>query len=101
VTSRAQPSAVLKATTRSGREYWPLRIIGLGFIGLDISATEIAKVIQHDVNGYILIGNQRCQGKHDTTPTLQGSTHCRREQAMADFKARWRINGLIATHGLR
>ena len=36
----------------------------------DISATEIAKVIQHDVNGYILIGNHRCQVKHDTTPTL-------------------------------
>src|SRR5262249_11715574 len=58
VTSDDQPSTVLKATTRAGFEYSPLRIllttrfIGLGLISLDKSTAELfSKIIDHNMNG--------------------------------------------------
>jgi hypothetical protein len=42
VTPRAQPSAVLKATTRSGCEYWPLRI----FSTIVVSSASASSVSQ-------------------------------------------------------
>ena len=86
VTSRAQPSAVLKATTRSGCEYCPLRMFSItvffiSFVvaGLAIGATQArTKIVQHDINGDIngqLARYQRGLVTHDATLHNGNSMH--------------------------
>ena len=60
VTSHAQPSAVLNATILTGCKYAPLRnifddngLVSFGFVGLDISAAQRPKVVQHHMDGDI------------------------------------------------
>jgi len=66
VTSRDHPSAVLKATTRTGLEYATADLAddipfgGVGFIGFDICATKWVKVIEHQTSD----GRDLVEAKH-------------------------------------
>jgi hypothetical protein len=61
VTSRDHPSAVLKATTRTGFGVLAIAdivndslFVGCRFIGFEIGATKLAEVVEYDVHGAIV-----------------------------------------------
>ena len=57
VTSRDQPSAVSKATTRTGDEYWPSKqaadqrsAVGVSHVGLGPNPTVLAEIVEHKID---------------------------------------------------
>ena len=69
VTSRDHPSEVLKATTRSGCEYWPLKMFSM-VVFSSASSSPVSqyatkartKIVQNDINGDIKGRLARYQG---------------------------------------